>query len=65
MALSNAEKQAAFRARKAEKIDSLTAEVEALTAENADLQAKLARATAKVASLQKKLAVAKPTGKGQ
>lgn len=65
MALSNAEKQAAFRARKAEKIDSLTAEVEALKSENADLQAKLARATAKVASLQKKLAAAKPTGKGQ
>lgn len=55
MALSNSEKQAAFRARQAEKIASLGTAVETLTAENADLRAKLEKANARVLALQKKV----------
>lgn len=59
MALTkNAQYQANFRAKQAEKIASLDESVKTLTAENADLQAKLEKAAAKIAMLQKKLKAA-------
>jgi hypothetical protein len=54
----NAEYQANFRAKQAEKIASLSAEVEALNALNADLSVRLEKANAKVAALQKKVKAA-------
>lgn len=59
MALTkNAQYQANFRAKQAEKIASLDESVKTLTAENAGLQAKLEKAAAKIAMLQKKLKAA-------
>lgn len=63
MALSNAEKQAVFRARQAEKIASLGTAVETLTAENADLRAKFEKANARIAALQKKVKAMTLAGK--
>lgn len=53
MAMSNTEKQAAFRARKEEKIKELTTENEAL-------QKELEKAKKKIATLERKLALLSP-----
>lgn len=55
-AMTNAEKQAAHRARKEEALASLAASLEAALKENAELRTKLDTATAKVHALELKLA---------
>lgn len=56
MAMTNAEKQAAFREKKAENLESLTATVVDLFKKNEELHTQLATATAKNHVLELKLA---------
>lgn len=62
MAMTNAEKQAAHRAKQAGNLDSLTATVVELARKNEELHAQLAAVTAKNHVLELKLAkLARPT----
>lgn len=56
MALTNAEKQAAHRARQAQNLDALTATVAELSRKNDELHSQLAAAVAKNHALELKLA---------
>lgn len=55
MPMTNAEKQAAFRAKREEELTSMRAQIAALTEENTDLHAQLEAAQKKIYSLAIKI----------